>query len=107
MPLTPPPNYTNCVLALVIGVSLAVVVSVYTRSTLPRVGDTQHELPHGGWYKDGTKQVYYNQPCKLNSIEKPYTFWSQPWFIVSTLVLLIVCVNAYESSRCARCGSVH
>ncbi|MBD1435211.1 hypothetical protein H8B06_20545, partial [Sphingobacterium sp. DN00404] len=47
MPLTPPPNYTGLYIAAALGVSLAAVVALFTRSTLPIVGDSQHNLPHG------------------------------------------------------------
>nr|WNN25165.1 TGB2 [Hosta virus X] len=61
--LTPPPNYTPVLLAVVIGVGLAVVTNQLTRSTLPHVGDNIHSLPHGGNYQDGTKSVIYRGPA--------------------------------------------
>ncbi|BAB56116.1 12K [Carlavirus latensaconiti] len=108
MVLTPPPNYTNAVLSGVAGFALALVVWLLTKSTLPHVGDREHSLPHGGLYKDGTKQVNYYKPCKLNSIEGHNRGLSfQPWALVLLLVLLVVLSERFNSKRCNRCSVSH
>lgn len=107
MALTPPPDYTRVFLFLAIGVCLVALVLVYSRSTLPTVGDPWHNLPHGGFYKDGTKQIYYGAPSKLNSLESRYRFVHQPWAYVLGLSILIATIHIYESSRVCRCGRVH
>lgn len=102
--LTPPPDPTKAILPLTLGLGLALVVFTLTRSTLPNVGDTAHSLPHGGWYKDGTKTVFYAGP------RKPFTNWS-PFLLVLGLTLAVYVSYLFESrSRvgpCNHCGSKH
>jgi len=62
MPLTPPPDFTKPLLAIAIGLGLALLAHFFTRSTLPHVGDNIHHLPHGGLYRDGTKSITYHRP---------------------------------------------
>ncbi len=107
MPLTPPPDYTKVVASAVLGITLALVVGLFTRSTLPRVGDSQHSLPHGGWYRDGTKLVHYNRPDKLNSVEGHKSSWNQPWAVVFLLSLLIIVAERLQRGACPRCGGRH
>ncbi|AIZ76627.1 triple gene block protein 2 [Elderberry carlavirus C] len=94
MPLTPPPDYTKAVLAIAIGVSVALLVGLYTRTTLPHVGDLQHSLPHGGLYKDGTKQIAYGAPLKLNSVSSAGPQRHYVWAAV-----LALCAIVYATSR--------
>nr|ACM45987.1 triple gene block protein 2 [Helleborus net necrosis virus]ACM45993.1 triple gene block protein 2 [Helleborus net necrosis virus] len=63
MPLSPPPDHSRSFLALAVGLTLAVCLFALTRSTLPHVGDNIHSLPHGGCYRDGTKQISYGKPA--------------------------------------------
>lgn len=107
MPLTPPPDYTKVLIAIAVGFSCALVISLFTRSTLPQVGDQIHSLPHGGWYKDGTKQIFYGRPNKLNSVEKQGFLIGQPWAIVITLVALIIFSSFRGPGRCMVCGQRH
>jgi hypothetical protein len=106
MPLTPPPNYTQAVTAAAIGITLALLVGLLTRSTLPQVGDLQHSLPHGGRYKDGTKLVEYCGPGKLNSIESRNSWGTQPWFLVIVLVGAIIILSRRGNPLC-QCGRSH
>ncbi|QYF50233.1 MAG: putative triple gene block protein 2 [Hainan sediment alphaflexivirus 1] len=62
MPLTPPRDYTPVLLIAVIAGGLGLLTHLVTRSTLPRVGDNIHSLPHGGTYRDGTKAIRYGGP---------------------------------------------
>lgn len=102
MPLTPPPNYTKAVLAVAIGVSLALLVGLYTRSTLPHVGDLSHSLPHGGFYADGTKTVSYGGPRKLNSVEGAVSNKHYAWALVLVLTALILALSG-RSHSCDAC----
>ncbi|QIL68842.1 triple gene block protein 2 [Papaya virus X] len=58
--LTPPADLSKVYLPLAIGIALTLVIYAITRSTLPYVGDSTHALPHGGFYKDGTKTIHYH-----------------------------------------------
>ncbi|ACJ14320.1 triple gene block protein 2 [Potato latent virus] len=106
MPLTPPPDYTKAILAACIGLSLALLVGVYSRSTIPAVGDNLHSLPHGGTYLDGTKRIVYGAPNKLNSLEGQRTLSGQPWAIVIVLIAVIILLSRFNST-CAHCGRCH
>nr|WDS52200.1 MAG: triple gene block protein 2 [Opuntia potexvirus A] len=102
--LTPPPDYSKIALPVSIGLGIAVVVYTLTRSTLPRVGDPSHELPHGGWYKDGTKTVLYNSPSQLTGSHIP--------FLLALLLPILIYVSSLPCTRsptrvCNHCGSKH
>lgn len=108
MPLTPPPDYTKTILSAVVGCTFAVAVWALTRATIPQVGDRDHYLPHGGWYKDGTKAVHYYRPGKLNSVEGHSRGLSfQPWALTILLVAIIIALSYLDRSRCRTCGQVH
>ncbi|DAZ85790.1 TPA_asm: triple gene block protein 2 [Cardamom virus X] len=62
MPLQPPPDYSKPVGVAIITLAAAICLWTITRSTLPHTGDNIHALPHGGCYRDGTKQIRYNSP---------------------------------------------
>lgn len=107
MPLTAPPDHTKTWTVAAIGLSIVLFTLVYSRSTLPQVGDNIHSLPHGGYYKDGTKQIFYGAPHKLNSLEKALSVKFQPWAVVIGLIAVIVLINLLEHrGRCA-CGRIH
>ncbi|UXX34123.1 triple gene block protein 2 [Stevia carlavirus 1] len=107
MALTPPPDYTRSVLCCAIGLSLVLLVLVYTRNTLPPVGDNLHSLPHGGSYRDGTKTILYNSPSKLNSLEKGYGLANQPWAYVILITVAIVVSEVFYRRRICSCGRAH
>lgn len=107
MPLSPPPNYTNVLACFCVGLSLALIVHLTTRSTIPQVGDNVHSLPHGGLYRDGTKQIAYCSPGKLNSIEGRGVGVPNAWLVVIGLIAAILGVSWLESKRCDRCSSIH
>nr|AVL25845.1 TGB2 [Potato virus S] len=106
MPLTPPPDHTKLYIAIAIGLSTALIATSLTRSTLPIVGDSQHNLPHGGRYRDGTKAIDYYKPCKLNSIEVGSNWIAQPWLVVIALIGLIFWSQRYTAC-CNRCNQRH
>nr|CAB57960.1 12kDa protein [Lily latent virus] len=106
MPLTPPPDYTRVYVAFAIGASIALFTGLVTRSTLPTVGDLQHNLPHGGRYRDGTKSVEYCGPRKLNYVESTGRWHNQPWLLVIVLVALIIAIGR-QSHTCRVCGRSH
>nr|QYF50182.1 MAG: triple gene block protein 2 [Guangdong betaflexivirus] len=107
MALTPPPDYSRAVLCCAIGLSLVLLVLVYSRSTLPGVGDNLHSLPHGGYYKDGTKTIHYNPPNKLNSLEKGYGITNQPWAYVIALTVAIAFSECFYRRKHCSCGRTH
>ena len=91
--LTPPPDHSKAVLSVAIGVGVALVIYVVTRSTLPHVGDNLHHLPHGGAYRDGTKSICYNRP---NSVQ-PIT--ALPFALVPIALILLIHASQYFSHR--------
>nr|QQX32701.1 TGB2 [Helenium virus S]QQX32707.1 TGB2 [Helenium virus S] len=107
MALSPPPDYTRVFLSLAIGLSLVLLVFVYSRSTLPTVGDNIHSLPHGGHYRDGTKAIFYGAPRKLNSIEGYCRKYHQPWAYVIGISLLVLILSLWDSRRVCSCGRRH
>nr|QBL75478.1 TGB2 [Potato virus M] len=108
MPLTPPPDFTKVYLSAACGAALAIAIWLLTKNTLPAVGDRDHNLPHGGWYRDGTKAVFYNKPCKLNSIESRSTsLFGQPWALVILLIALIWASSRFGKQNCRTCGGAH
>nr|ULO04620.1 triple gene block protein 2 [Jasmine virus C] len=107
MPLTPPPDYTKAVLCAVAGISLALTLGLYTRSTIPFAGDQFHSLPHGGCYQDGTKKILFNSPGKLNSIEQSVVSREAVFCFVVTLVGLILALNLRGRTACSSCGHAH
>nr|AEI55833.1 12K protein [Potato virus H] len=107
MPLSPPPDYTKVLFCACVGVASSVIVHLGTRSTLPSVGDNIHSLPHGGLYRDGTKQIAYCSPKGLNSIEKLSQSAFSPWSVVLFLIALIAISHWVDSKRCARCSNFH
>nr|AFI57887.1 TGB2 [Zygocactus virus X] len=102
--LTPPPDYTKTLLPLTVGLGLTLVIFSLTRSTLPAVGDSSHSLPHGGWYRDGTKLVHYHKP------QSPGTSWT-PILLVLGLSAAIYVSHLFSTRSCARhcphCGAKH
>nr|QQG34561.1 TGB2 [Stevia carlavirus 1] len=107
MALSPPPDYTKAVLCCAIGLSLVLLVLVYSRSTLPSVGDNLHSLPHGGYYRDGTKTIHYNAPKKLNSLEKGYGITNQPWAYVILITAAIILSEVFQRRGTCSCGRTH
>uniref|UniRef100_A0AAU6WJ40 Triple gene block 2 n=1 Tax=Pitahaya virus E TaxID=3144105 RepID=A0AAU6WJ40_9VIRU len=106
MPLSPPPDYSQCLLCLAIGLSVATAIGLISRNTLPHVGDLHHSLPHGGYYKDGTKTILYSGPRKLNSLEFGRTSLAQPWAICILLVALIAYLSR-RGEKCPACNRQH
>ncbi|ABP37858.1 triple gene block 2 protein [Phlox virus S] len=107
MPLTAPPDHTKTAVVAAAGLTLVLFTLVYSRSTLPQVGDNIHSLPHGGYYKDGTKQVIYGSPNRLNSLERAVNLKFQPWAYVLCLIALIYIVGLFERRGVCSCGRVH
>jgi len=104
MPLTPPPDYSKAVFALAVGASLAILVGLWSRSTLPHVGDNIHHLPHGGVYRDGTKAVLYGSPKKLNSVEGSDTSKHYIWgFVVALVGLILLLSRRGGANHCVSC----
>nr|AVL84359.1 triple gene block protein 2 [Plantago asiatica mosaic virus] len=103
--LTPPTDYGKPVLAVSIGLSVALLVHTATRSTLPHVGDNLHALPHGGRYVDGTKSISYYSPNTTRARDPfPYAF-----FLILTLsgLILLLSRRRHNTHRCPSCGTAH
>nr|WHB10687.1 triple gene block 2 [Tulip virus X] len=103
--LTPPTNLGKPVLAVSVGLSLALLAYTATRSTLPHVGDTTHSLPHGGRYVDGTKRIDYFRPHSPNS-NPTYPFILLTVLILSGLILLLS-RRGPAPARCPCCQRPH
>nr|BAU20380.1 triple gene block protein 2 [Daphne virus S] len=103
MPLTPPPDYTTAVLVAAATLGATLFISSLTRNTQPQVGDNIHSLPHGGYYKDGTKVVHYGAPGKFNSVEFTRDCYFQPWFIIVLLTFLIILSSRHRGHTCTAC----
>ncbi|QYF50267.1 MAG: triple gene block protein 2 [Beijing sediment betaflexivirus] len=109
MPLTAPPDNTKSYLVLAAGVSLGITLFFLTRSTLPSVGDNIHALPHGGAYRDGTKQIIYGGPARTfpsSNVLKP----SNSGFAFILALCIIVLLHLLGSGRkltCMKCGAAH
>nr|AGR66362.1 TGB2 [Apple stem pitting virus] len=101
MPFSPPPDYSKSVFPIAVGVAVAVVLFVLTRSTLPQVGDNIHNLPHGGNYQDGTKRISYCGP--KNSFPSSSLISSGTPMILGIIVFLIFAI--YVSEKWTRSGS--
>ncbi|QBJ27540.1 triple gene block protein 2 [Birch carlavirus] len=110
MPLSPPPDYTKAVLALALGAAVAVCLFTLTRSNLPHVGDNIHSLPHGGNYRDGTKQIMYGAPGKSYPSINLFSGSSKnnAFCVVVFLVFLIAVASRFGSNRsCVHCRVAH
>lgn len=99
MPLVPPADHSKSFLALSIGVALAVFAWTVTRSTLPQVGDNIHSLPHGGYYRDGTKAIHYGGPGSVG--DKAFIKASPElmWVVVMCLIAAIWCSTKFGQRR--------
>nr|CEN56832.1 triple gene block protein2 [Plantago asiatica mosaic virus] len=103
--LTPPTDYGKPVLAVSIGISLALLVYAATRSTLPHVGGNLHALPHGGRYVDGTKSISYFSPNHSKSRDPlPLAFLTV--LTLSGLILLLS-RRGRSTTHCPCCGKSH
>ncbi|BAI49694.1 triple gene block protein 2 [Butterbur mosaic virus] len=104
MPLAPPPDNTKTLFALAIGVGLALILFVATRSTLPHVGDNIHHLPHGGRYRDGTKSIDYCSPGN----KSPSSSFRGEWYaLIVVFGISFYLFLDYNSKICVRCGTSH
>ncbi|AHB87035.1 putative triple gene block protein 2 [Potexvirus nesignambrosiae] len=90
MPLQPPPNYIPVLVPIAVGIGLALLVVTFRSNQLPNQGDNIHSLPHGGRYRDGTKQVFYNAPQQFQ-----HTHATPAWALLATvsLALIITCLS--------------
>nr|UOF93383.1 triple gene block 2 protein [Plantago yellow mosaic virus] len=104
--LTPPADHSKSILAVVIGISIALVVFSITRNTLPHVGDNIHSLPHGGAYKDGTKSIIYSSP---NRSLPGSSGRSIALVLTITLPFLLYVIHRVQFSRSSTvtCGHFH
>ncbi|QYF50249.1 MAG: TGB2 protein [Xinjiang sediment betaflexivirus 1] len=99
MPLVPPADHSRAFFALAVGAALAIFAWTITRSTLPQVGDNVHSLPHGGYYRDGTKTIHYGGP----GISRDRAFIrASPelmWLVVIALIVAIWLSNKVGQKR--------
>nr|QQG34615.1 TGB2 [Agave potexvirus 1] len=84
MPLVEPKSHHDTFFALAVGISLVLTAWVITRSTLPHTGDNIHSLPHGGHYRDGSKQITYCRPTKNHG----HTAAISPWWALLLAISL-------------------
>lgn len=104
MRLQAPPDFTKPLVAVAIGVSIAVAVNFITRSNLPHVGDNLHHLPHGGCYVDGTKRITYNSPGGPPAYR---SFWPFLTVILLTGALLLRGTRTPRPCACPHCTPTH
>ncbi|AJP16555.1 TGB2 [Alfalfa latent virus] len=93
MPLIAPPNNSNSYLALAIGAGFAIIIFTLRSNQLPHVGDNIHSLPHGGFYRDGTKVIQYNSPVRT-----PNNWFKGPNNIQALALVLLVIGLIHASS---------
>ncbi|AFP73390.1 TGB2 [Sweet potato C6 virus] len=104
MALTPPPDHSKSLLAICVGIAIALVLYSLTRSNLPHVGDNLHSLPHGGCYQDGTKSISYNSPARTypaSTLLAKSAF--NPFLIVLLLSACIFILSKNQSHSCRSC----
>nr|QJX15396.1 triple gene block protein 2 [Carnation latent virus] len=100
MPLLPPPDHTKAVLAISIGVVVAVVIFALRSNNLPAVGDNVHSLPHGGFYKDGTKTVFYGSKVNAGSVsEHTARILSKP-YAAFALICGVLFLSFFNKKKC-------
>nr|QQG34577.1 TGB2 [Ferula potexvirus 1] len=102
MPLRPPADYSSTLRVVSVGICLVALTVALTRSTLPAVGDTTHSLPHGGFYRDGTKCIKYHGPAA-----KPV---SNLWPVLAVILIpaLLYALRGRASDSPSRnCNLVH
>ncbi|AIZ76633.1 triple gene block protein 2 [Elderberry carlavirus D] len=107
MPLSAPPNRTNLYLAIAIAVCVVGSLYTLTRSSLPHVGDNIHSLPHGGRYRDGTKQVDYCSPGRRYPSSNLLAQRSNIWVLALIIALIagIWCTTPRTHSHtCSGCS---
>nr|QYL30859.1 triple gene block protein 2 [Cassava common mosaic virus]UXW87890.1 triple gene block protein 2 [Cassava common mosaic virus] len=97
--LTPPADYSKAVLAAVIGISSSIFIHTITRSTHPHVGDNIHALPHGGYYRDGTKTVYYGGPTTVSA--SAGKFWA--FLCIFTISGFLFFTNRHRTNFSCSC----
>jgi len=102
MRLQAPPDFTKPLVAVAIGVSIAVTIHFITRSNLPHVGDNLHHLPHGGRYSDGTKRIIYNSPGGPSAY---HSFWPFLTVILITGALLLRGSRPRHPCACPLCSA--
>ncbi|QCY52826.1 triple gene block protein 2 [Euonymus yellow mottle associated virus] len=98
MPLTPPPDHSTSLKHLAIGVAIAITIYTASRSNLPHVGDNIHSLPHGGSYRDGTKQILYCSPGSVNSISTLAKLFRSTPFVAFLLAAVLPAIIYVSSS---------
>nr|ACG60022.1 triple gene block protein 2 [Carrot carlavirus WM-2008] len=105
MPFSAPPDNSKAVLAVAVGLSLAVITFALTRNNLPQVGDNIHSLPHGGCYSDGTKRISYFAPQEKFPSSNLLKTSNSPVIILSILGLsILIYLSSKFSTKCQICG---
>nr|QHA79266.1 triple gene block 2 [Papaya mosaic virus]QHA79271.1 triple gene block 2 [Papaya mosaic virus]QHA79281.1 triple gene block 2 [Papaya mosaic virus] len=92
--LTPPPDHSKSVLAVAVGLGLALVIHFSLSYKLPTPGDNIHSLPFGGYYKDGTKTVHYNSPGRGPKVSGP-----APILLVFALIFALHVLRKRDTSH--------
>jgi hypothetical protein len=90
MPLSQPPNHQLTLQLAIIAFAVVTTLWALTRNTDQFVGDRDHSLPFGGWYKDKNKQVFYNSPGRESGLKLP----------AAILAVAIPLFLTYRARRC-------
>ncbi|QED43071.1 TGB2 [Garlic common virus] len=110
MSLRPPTDYSKSVIAIVVGISAALVIHSLRRSEHPHSGDNIHHLPYGGNYRDGTKSVNYFNKQGGKEPGGYSIFWviCAIWIIIALLhVFRTTTVRRISIHSCHSCGCSH
>ncbi|ALQ43528.1 triple gene block protein 2 [Plantain virus X] len=88
--LTPPTNFEQVWKIAAIGLLTCGSIYALRANHQPHVGDNLHALPHGGLYRDGTKQITYCSPQKTHA-------YNHKWTAAAAIAILSLLI--YAQSR--------
>lgn len=106
MPLSAPPDLSKVYIVVALSACLVGSILALNRFIYPVAGDSQHRLPFGGCYRDGTKAVIYNKPTLPRSSSSPFGKF-EIFTAVVGLILLVVFLTSRKNRSCYICGHEH
>jgi len=108
MSLSRPADYSSSALSVALGCGIGICIFLLKQNHSPFSGDSSHALPHGGCYRDGTKQVFYNRP---KAGVNPEGLTKSVAFLLCLILPLVIYASSKRNSggtaNCASCNSVH
>nr|AEV51818.1 TGB2 [Garlic virus D] len=103
MSFAPPPDYSKVYITLAGGTAAGILIYTLRSNQLPHVGDNTHNLPHGGRYCDGNKQIHYYRPNSGGQHGGSFI----PLFFILILSLAILLLSRPRRRLCVRCSEPH